>query len=111
VLNALQRMGDGILAANDLLGEVSGDGGQRLTSEGKAIVNAAREYLHTTSAQKMAVDLAELERNIAIGGVGIFAEWLRDVDRAAQAGDTAKLAELITEPGTTIAVGFGVEQA
>ena len=111
VLNAFQKMGDGLLKVNDLLGEVSGDGGQRLTDEGRTIVNAVREYLHTTSAQKMAVDLANLEENIAVGGVGVFADWMRDIDRAAEAGDTRKIAELIAEPATDIAVGFGVEKA
>jgi hypothetical protein len=111
VLNAFQKLGDGLLTVNDLLGEVSGDGGQRLTEEGRAIAAAAREYLHTTSAQKMAVDLANLEENVAVGGVGVFAEWLRDIDRAAEAGDSRRVAELISEPATEIAVGFGVEQA
>ncbi len=111
VLNAFQKMGDGILKVNDLLGEVSGDGGQRLTDDGKAIVAAVREYLHTTSAQKMAVDLANLEQNVAVGGVGVFAEWMRDVDRAYTAGDTRKVAELIAEPATEVAIGFGVEKA
>jgi hypothetical protein len=110
-LRAFQKMGDGILGVNDLLGEASGDGGQRLSEQGKAIVEAAREYLHTTSAKKMAVDLANLEESIAVGGVGLFADWLRDLDRAAAAGDSREVARLIAEPGTELAIGFGVEKA
>jgi hypothetical protein len=110
-LRAFQKMGDGILGVNDLLGEASGDGGQRLSDQGKAIVEAAREYLHTTSAKEMAVDLADLEERIAVGGVGVFADWLRDLDRAAAAGDSREVARLIAEPGTELAIGFGVEKA
>lgn len=110
-LRAFQKLGDGILGVNDLLGEASGDGGQRLSEQGKAIVEAAREYLHTTSAKEMAVDLADLEERIAVGGVGVFADWLRDLDRAAAAGDSREVARLIAEPGTELAIGFGVEKA
>lgn len=110
-LKAFQKMGDGILGVNDLLGEASGDGGQRLTDQGKAIVEAAREYLHTTTAKEMAVDLANLEESVAVGGVGVFAEWLRDLDRAATSGDSREVARLIAEPGTELAIGFGVEKA
>jgi len=110
-LNAFQKMGDGLLKVNDLLGEASGDGGERLTTEATTMVAAAREYLHTTSAQKMAIDLANVRDDIAVGGVGIFATWLRDVDRAYTAGDTRKVAELLSETATTVAVGISVEQA
>ncbi len=111
VLNSFQKMGDGLLTVNDLLGEVSGDGGVRLTEAGSAMVAATREYLHTTSAQKMAIDLANVRDDITVAGVGVFANWMRDVDRAATAGDSRKVAELLAEPATDVAVGFGAEKA
>ncbi len=110
-LNAFRNLGDGVLTVNDFIAEETGSGGVRLTETGKAIVEASREYLHTHTAQEMAIDLAELEEQVAVGGVGVFAEWLRDVDRAASAGDTRRVAELLAEPGTEVALGFGVEKA
>lgn len=110
-LKAMQTMGDGLLKINDLIGEASGDGGQRLTEQGEAIAAAAREYLATTSAQKMAVDLANLEENITVGGVGIFAEYLRDIDRAYTSGNSREVARLIAEPATELATGAGAEVA
>jgi hypothetical protein len=104
-LAALQKLGDGLLTVNDLLGEASGDGGQRLTTDAEAIAAAAREYLHTTSAKKMATDLG----NIGVGGVDIFGQWLRKIDRAYVAGDTREVAKLIAEPATALGVAGGVE--
>jgi hypothetical protein len=111
VLNAFQKLGDGQLFLVDLLGEASGDGGQRLTEQGKAIVEAIREYRNTTSTKKMLIDFANLRDDITVGGVGIFAEWMRDVDNAASSGDYRKAAELIAEPTTSVAIGFGTERA
>src|SRR5690606_29494294 len=59
-LTVLQKMGDGILSANDLLGEATGDGGERLTTEAKAIVAGLREYYHTHTLKQMASDLGEV---------------------------------------------------
>ena len=36
---------------------------------------------------------------------------MRDVDKAAQTGDYRKVAELIAEPATAIAIGIGAETA
>jgi hypothetical protein len=111
VLTALQKMGDGVLTVNDVLGEASGDGGERLTDDGKAIVGAVREYLHTTSAKKMMVDLADAQIYVTVEGVGVFANWMRQVDQAQARGDLREVSRLISEPGAQIAVGFGAEAA
>lgn len=111
VLNALQKMGDGVLSTTDLLGQASGDGGQQLTEDAEAIVAMAREYYHTTSWKEMAIDYADVRDNIAVGGVEIFANWLHDVDVAYTSGDNRRVAELLSEPATQVAVGFGTEKA
>jgi len=111
VLNAFQKLGDGLLKPIDILGQASGDGGQKLTEDGKAIVAAVREYYNTTSLKKMTIDFANVRDDITVGGVGIFAEWMRNVDKAATDGDYRKVAELITEPATDVALGFGTEKA
>jgi len=110
-LSAFQKMGDGILTVNDLLGEVSGDNGQRLTEDGKAIVAAAREYLHTTSKKKMLIDFANVRDDVSVGAVDVFASWLYDIDQAYEKGDTRRVAGLIAEPTTEFATGVGVEAA
>jgi hypothetical protein len=110
-LAAFRKLGDGAFAVTDLVLGTVEDGGARLTLQGEALAAAAREYLHTTSAKKMAVDLANLEEAVAVGGVGIMADWLRDIDRAYVDGDAREVARLLAEPSTAVAIGLGVERA
>lgn len=110
-LAALQKMGDGVLKANDLIGTTSGLGTEYLTEEGKTIVNAVREYANTTSPKKMLIDFADVRDDITVAGVGVLSDWMYDVDKAASKGDVRELSKLIAEPTTELAVGFGVEQA
>ncbi len=109
ILTALQKMGDGALTAGELV--VTKDGREQLSETAKGIVAASREYLHTTSMKKMFVDFADVRDDIAVGGVEVFANWLRDIDEAYTQGDVRAVSNLIAEPATAIATGVGVEQA
>jgi hypothetical protein len=111
VLGAFQKMGNGLLKVNDIVGEASGDRGQRLTEQGTAIVGALREYLHTTSPKTMLKDLRGAGYNATVAGVGAFADWMYQVDKAQAAGDLREVSRLLTEPATELAVGVGVEAA
>jgi PKD repeat protein len=111
VLGAFQKMGNGILKVNDIIGEASGDGGQRLTEQGTAIVGAVREYLHTTSPKTMLKDLRAAGYNVTVEGVGVFADWMYKVDKAQASGDLREVSRLLAEPATELAVGIGVEAA
>ncbi|MHB1139910.1 MAG: COG1361 family protein, partial [Microthrixaceae bacterium] len=53
VLNAFQKLGDGLLLPADLLGNTIGSGGVNLTDPAKAMVEAIREYRNTTTPKKM----------------------------------------------------------
>ncbi|HEY0705910.1 MAG TPA: hypothetical protein VGG33_03895, partial [Polyangia bacterium] len=111
VLGAFQKMGDGILKVNDIIGEASGDGGQRLTEQGTAIVGAVREYLHTTSPKTMLKDLRGAGYNVTVAGVGVFADWMYQIDKAQASGNVREVSRLLTEPAAELAVGLGVETA
>ncbi|MCA9516129.1 MAG: PKD domain-containing protein [Myxococcales bacterium] len=110
-LAAFQKMGDGLLSANDFLAYTIGNGGEELNRTGQAVVDACREYLHTTSKKKMAVDLANLEENLAVGAVDTFAQWLYQIDKAQAKGDVREVSRLISEPGTELAIGLVVNEA
>jgi len=111
VLNALQKMGDGVLSANDFIGETVGNGGQQLTEEGTAIVGAIREYAATTSKKQMAKDLVGAGYDVTIAGVDVFAQWMGKVDKAYTSGDTQEVTRLLAEPTTELALSIGGEMA
>jgi hypothetical protein len=110
-LAAFQKLGDGILGANDFIAEEIGSGGERLTETANSVVAASREYLHTHTAKEMAADLKALGYDVTIEGVGTFGEWLRDIDRAQASGDAREVARLLSEPATTLAISGGTEAA
>jgi hypothetical protein len=110
-LKAFQKMGDGVLATGDFVIEEVGSGGARLTETGKAAVAATREYLHTHTAKEMGADLAALGYNVNNTVVGTLGHWMRDVDRAASAGNAREVSRLLAEPATELLVGVGVEKA
>ena len=110
-LGAFQKMGDGLLKVNDIIGEASGDGGQRLTEQGTAIVGAVREYLHTATPKTMFNDLLSAGYKVSVAGVGVFADWMYKVDKAQASGDLREVTRLLTEPATELALGVGVEAA
>lgn len=110
-LNVFQSMGDGLLGVNDYIAEEIGSGGERLTGTANSVVAASREYLHTHTAKEMAADLKSLGYDVTVGGVGIFGEWLRDVDRAQASGDVREVSRLLAEPATMLVTAGGAEVA
>jgi hypothetical protein len=110
ILNVLKKMGDGVLTANDFLGNHSADGGQRLNKQAEAVVAALSDYYHTRTAKQILADVRTVAHDTSVGGVGVFAEWLRDVDKAYTDGDHREVSRLLAEPTATVALGVGVEQ-
>jgi hypothetical protein len=110
-LAAFQKLGDGLLTLEDFIEEEIDSGGARLTATGRAVTDAVIEYLHTNTAQEMMVDLANLEEDVAFGGLDIFTDWLRKVEVAARKDDVREVSKLLAEPATEVAVGLGVERA
>lgn len=118
VLTSFQKMGDGLFTVADMLenaatvaGQASADGGDALSKDALKIYNAIVEYNNTTSLRDMAIDLAEVEESITIGGVRVVADYMRSVEVAGGKGDWREVASLISEPATDIGTGLGAERA
>ncbi|MEN7342187.1 MAG: PKD domain-containing protein [Pseudomonadota bacterium] len=111
LLNVLQQLGDGQLAAVDFIGETVGDGGEQLTLQGKQMVNVATEYWSTTPIDQIQRDLRGLGYDATVSSVDVMATWMFDIETAYAEGDTRRVAQLLAEPGIELVAGVGVEAA